>query len=179
MLKSITVCQVAQMFLKGMDIHTALEIGSGGGGILAQFDIPCKIGVDQWEPSLLESVRDYPSVIPLKYDISKLNEILLPKSFDLVIGFDILEHFEEWQIPALICMAEAYAKKAVIFWGPLESEPSENLFPENAGNEHRSVLTPEMFTVRGYETLLFPNYWVDRFRVDNTVCGLLAFKVIA
>ena len=89
MLKTVSVIEIFSMFLKKINPQTALEIGCGTGGILSGLDIPSKIGIDAYIPDLEIAELKYPQIIPIKYDILKLNEIFLNHSFDLVFGFDI------------------------------------------------------------------------------------------
>jgi 2-polyprenyl-3-methyl-5-hydroxy-6-metoxy-1,4-benzoquinol methylase len=175
MLNSITVLDIVNKFIEPLKAATALEIGTGGGGILAQLQIPTRIGIDNYEPSLFSAMSVYPAIVFLKYDIVKLREIFLPKSFDVVIGFDILEHFTSEQVPGIIETCELFAKKAIVFWLPLEREMSQNPIPENPGQSHKSLFTPKDFDMRGYETIRFPHYWRIS-RTDPDIDGLLCFK---
>lgn len=175
MLRSVSVIDIAKEFAKTVEPQTALEIGSGEGGILASFDIPCKVGVDNYAPSLWSSMSNFPNLVPLKWDVLRLMEIFLPKAFELVLGFDILEHFESQVAASLIETAELLASKAVLFWGPLEKEPSVSAIIENPGQVHHSILTTMMFDARGYEVIRFPHYFRNG-RVDSSVDGMLAFK---
>lgn len=177
MLTSITVLDIVNKFIEPLHASTALEIGTGGGGILAQLQIPSKVGVDNYEPSIFSAMSSYPSIIFLKYDVLKLREIFFPKSFDVVIGFDILEHFTPDLIPGIIEICELFARKAIVFWMPLEREISQNPVPENHGQSHKSLLTLNDFDKREYEMIRFPHYWRVS-RMDPDVDGLLCFKKV-
>jgi len=177
MLSSITVLDIVNKFIEPLHAVSAIEIGTGGGGILAQLQIPNKIGVDNYEPSIHSAMSSYPGVVFLKYDILKLREIFMPKSFDVVIGFDILEHVDPFLVPEVIETCELLAKKAIVFWLPLERELSQNPIPENPGQSHKSILTLKDFDKRGYEMIRFPHYWRVS-RMDPDVDGLLCFKKV-
>jgi hypothetical protein len=177
MLSSITVMDIVNKFIEPLQAATALEIGSGGGGIIAQLQIPARIGVDNYEPSILSAINSYPNIAFLKYDILKLREIFFPKSFDIVIGFDVLEHIDPFLVPEVIETCELFAKKAIVFWLPLERELSQNPIPENPGQSHKSILTLDDFDKRGYEMVRFPHYWRVS-RMDPNVDGLLCFKKV-
>jgi cyclopropane fatty-acyl-phospholipid synthase-like methyltransferase len=175
MLKTVSVIEIFSLFIKKIEAQTALEIGGGTGGILAALDIPGKIGIDCYEPTLQIAELKYPLVIPIKYDILKLNEIFLNNSFDLVFGFDILEHFKLEQVPKIIEMCEKLSKKATAFWLPMEKTLSDNPYPENPMNDHQSILTPAIFTAREYEIIRFPHYWRSG-RAEVNIDGLFCFK---
>lgn len=177
MLTSITVLDIVNKFIDPLKVATALEIGSGGGGIIAQLQIPARIGVDNYEPSIHSAMNAYPNIVFMQHDIMKLREIFLPKSFDVVIGFDILEHFDPYLVPEIIETCELLAKKAIVFWLPLEREISKNPIPENPGQAHKSLFTPEDFDKRGYEMIRFPHYWRVN-RMDPDIDGLLCFKKV-
>jgi hypothetical protein len=175
MLQTIYVIDIVNKIIENLQAKTALELGTGTGGILAGLNVASKVGVDKFYPDLLTAANKFPSLALIKYDILKLEEILLPKSFDVVIGFDILEHFVEADAMQLISMAERIATKAVIFWGPLEPSLSLNPTPDNSGQEHLSLLNMDMFDKRNYEIIRFPYYWRIP-RVDRNVDGILCFK---
>jgi hypothetical protein len=106
-----------------------------------------------------------------------LEKLFLPHSFDLVLGFDILEHFDITQVPSIIEMCEKFSKKATAFWLPMEKTMSDNPYPENSGNAHRSLLTPSLFSSRDYEMIRFPHYWRNN-RAEPDIDGLFCFKNI-
>ena len=178
MLTSITIMDIVNKIIDPLQAATALEIGTGEGGMLARVNIPSKVGVDNYEPSLFAGMGNHPGIIVMKYDIQKLRDIFLAKSFDVVFGFDILEHFDSATVPKLIEMCELLAKKMVVFWMPIEKTPAANPLPENPGQEHKSLLRISDFDARGYEMIRFPHYWRIP-REDPTVDGLLCFKRMA
>ena len=178
MLETVTIIEIFSLFITKVNAKTALEIGCGTGGILSALDIPGKVGIDCYTPALQLAELKYPKIIPIKYDILKLNEIFIGHSFDLVFGFDILEHFKIEQIPKIFEICEGLSKKAVAFWGPLEKTLSENPYTENPANNHHSILTPGMFTSREYETIRFPHYWRNG-RAEVDIDGLFCFKRMA
>ncbi|MCK9556265.1 class I SAM-dependent methyltransferase [bacterium] len=177
MLQTVSVIEIFSLFLSKIKPQTALEIGCGTGGILASLDIPSKIGIDTYIPDLEIAELKYPQIIPIKYDILKLKNLFLDRSFDLVFGFDILEHFKSEQIPQIIEMCEQFSRKATVFWLPMEKTISDNPYPENTGNVHRSLLTPALFSLREYEMIRFPHYWRNG-RAETDIDGLFCFKKI-
>lgn len=177
MLSSITVMDIVHKIIEPLQIKTALEVGTGTGGILGALKVPCKIGVDNYTPDLFTAMENHREQIVVNYDILKLSEIFIPKSFDLVIVFDVLEHFLPEQVPKIIAMCELLATTMVIFWFPMEKELSLTTNPENPGQEHRSLLQVKDFDARGYESIRFPHYWRIP-REDPNVDGALCFRKV-
>jgi len=175
MIQTIYVIDIVNKIIENLQAQTALELGTGTGGILSGVKIPSKVGVDKFYPDLLTAANKFPTLTLIKYDILRLEEIFLAKSFDVVIGFDVLEHFEEKDVLEVITMTERLARKAVIFWGPLEQTLSPNPLLDNSAQEHRSLLNINMFDKRDYEIIRFPYYWRNS-REDRNVDGILCFK---
>ena len=178
MLTEITIIDIANKIIGNLSASTALEIGVGEGGILARLNVPCGIGVDHYEPALKLACQNFPRIALLKYDIRKIGDIFIDKSFDVVIGFDILEHFDSTTIPELIGLCERLSKKMVMFWMPLEKTLAPNLTPENPSQDHLTLMDIADFNARGYELIRFPHYWRNE-REDPTIDGLLCFKRMA
>lgn len=76
-----------------------------------------RVGVDIYDKYFEHIESDVPYVL-IKYDVRKLNEIFLPKSFDLVIALDIIEHLEKEESLSMIAECEKIAKRAVILETP-------------------------------------------------------------
>jgi len=76
-----------------------------------------RVGVDLYDKYFEHIESDVPYVV-VKYDVRKLNEIFMPKSFDLVIGLDIIEHLEKEESLEMIAQCEKIARKAVILETP-------------------------------------------------------------
>ncbi len=76
-----------------------------------------RVGVDIYEKYFEHIESDVPYVV-VKYDVRKLNEIFMPKSFDLVLALDIVEHLEKEESLAMIAQCESIARKAVVLETP-------------------------------------------------------------
>ncbi|OIO33349.1 MAG: hypothetical protein COZ49_01770 [Candidatus Yonathbacteria bacterium CG_4_10_14_3_um_filter_47_65] len=120
--------------------------------------LPAKIrvGVDIHEKYFDHIESDVPYVV-IKHDVRKLNEIFVSKSFDIVIGLDIVEHLEKEESLNMIKQCEEIARKAVIFECP------KGFIPQNIdiqGHDadhwqtHRSAWEPEEFEKLGFKTLI-------------------------
>lgn len=174
MLSSITVLDIVNKIIEPVQATTAIELGVGRGGILGALNVPSKLGVDNYSPDLYMAQANYKNMIIMNFNIMKLMDIFFPKSFDIVVAFDVLEHFEPEYVPKIIEMCESLAKKMVIFWFPLEKVLSKNVLSENPGQEHKSILQVQDFNDRGYESIRFPYYWRIP-RMDPSVDGCLCF----
>lgn len=75
------------------------------------------VGVDVHEPYLRAIECEVPYSV-LKYDVRKINEIFIDKSFDIVYALDIIEHLEKDESLALIDQCKKIGKKAVVVETP-------------------------------------------------------------
>lgn len=76
-----------------------------------------RVGVDIYDKYFEHIESEVPYVV-IKYDVRKLNEIFMPKSFDLVIALDIIEHLEKKESLDMIAQCEKLARRAVILETP-------------------------------------------------------------
>ena len=94
------------------DCNSVLDLGCGINSMLQNCETPCKVGVDSYEPYLVESKgkgihNDY-----IKADIRELE--LEPKSFDAVILLAVIEHLTKEEGYEIIKKMETWARKKVI-----------------------------------------------------------------
>jgi len=141
---------------KDGEIESILDVACGL-SLKSKF-LPAKIrvGVDIYEKYFDHIEADVPYVV-VKYDVRKLRDIFVAKSFDLVIGIDILEHLEKKDGFALMKQCEKIARKAVIF------EVLQGFSPQNIDiwgygghhwQTHRSAWEMKEFTSRDYQVVL-------------------------
>lgn len=115
-----------------------------------------RVGVDIYEEYFKHIESDVPYVV-LKYDIRKLRDIFMPKSFDLVIALDVMEHLEKSESLDVLRQCEEIARKAVIIETPRGYIPTNMDILGHGGDEwqtHRSGWEPEEFEALGYKTVL-------------------------
>jgi len=144
------------------NVQSILEIGCGHGGIIAQFHAPILIGVDNFEPAVIKAKQDYPRPIFLKYDVTQLRGLFIEKSFDAVIGFDILEHLEYEKMVQVVGDCEDFARTLVIFFSPIGQEALDNQPADEDGNpgmKHVTKVEEKYFTGRGYVSRLYSDYY--------------------
>ncbi len=170
------ICRPIKRATKLMQLYhvqSILEVGCGKGGILAQFHAPLRIGVDNFEPFLIYAKQTFPGPIFMKFDVRNLRDIFLEKSFDAVIGFDILEHLSEKDMLDLIQVCEEFARKLVIFFSPLDEKGLEiepEAVEENPGMAHLTIIRAKIFNDKSYQVFLYPGYH------KNGVTAMLAIK---
>ncbi len=168
----------ANEFIKIYSVESILEVGCGRGGIIAQFQSACRIGIDFNRELLEESRKNYPGIIFIHQDITTLPNLWLPGSLEAVIGFDILEHLPEAQMHGLIQNCEDIAKKLVIFFSPLD-ESGLVMHPESVedipGMRHVTLIKEEVFLQRGYSTFKYPHYFYGK-QYGNNITAMLAIK---
>jgi 2-polyprenyl-3-methyl-5-hydroxy-6-metoxy-1,4-benzoquinol methylase len=115
-----------------------------------------RVGVDIHEPYFKHIEADVPYVV-IKHDIRKLKDIFVPKSFDLVIALDIIEHIKKDEGFELMKQCEKIARKAVIFETPKGYVP-QNIDIQGHGGDrwqtHRSGWDETDFTKRGYKVVV-------------------------
>jgi SAM-dependent methyltransferase len=115
-----------------------------------------RVGVDIYRPYLERIQADVPYVA-LQADCMDIGRLFLPKSFDLVLLLDIVEHLEKPQSLRLLDMAETIARVAVIVETPKGFVPQNIDIWGHGGHEfqtHRCGWEPEELEARGYRCIL-------------------------
>ena len=112
-----------------------------------------KIGVDIYRPYLEKARSDYNGVL-VNYDITHIEDLFLPKSFDVILLLDVVEHLAKNVAFNLITKCEKIAKKAVIIETPKGYVP-QNIDIWGLGGDyyqtHRSEWYPLDFEQIKYE----------------------------
>lgn len=114
-----------------------------------------RVGVDAYPEYFKHIESDVPYVV-IQYDIRKLREIFQPKSFDLVIALDVMEHLLKEESLDVLRQCEEIAKKAVIIETPQGYLPTNMDITGHGGHEwqtHRSEWQPEEFEKLGFKVL--------------------------
>ncbi len=137
-------------------IESVLDVGCGL-SLKSKF-IPAKIrvGVDIYEEYFNHIESKVPYVV-IKGDVTKLKDMFVPKSFDLVILMDIVEHVEKGQALEMIAECEKIARKAVVIETPRGFVPQNIDILGYGGHEfqtHRCGWEVEEFEKMGYQVLV-------------------------
>ncbi|MBI1976478.1 MAG: class I SAM-dependent methyltransferase [Candidatus Omnitrophica bacterium] len=137
-------------------IKTVLDVGCGLSLKSQYIEAEVRVGVDIYRP-FLERIETDVSYAVVNADIRDLPSLFLPKSFDLVLLLDIVEHLEKEDALKLLKAAEGIAKVAVIVETPKGYVP-QNIDIWGCGGDvyqtHKSEWSPEEFLKRGYQVLL-------------------------
>ena len=141
---------------KDNEITSVLDVACGL-ALKSKF-IPAQIrvGVDIFEEYFKHIESDAPYIV-IKYDVRKLYEIFIPKSFDIVIACDIIEHLKKEESLRLIEQMERIARKAVIVESPRGFIPQNIDILGYGGHDvqtHRSAWEPDELEKLGYQVFL-------------------------
>ncbi len=137
-------------------VKSILDVACGLSLKSQYLDAEVRVGVDIYMPYLQAIDTDVPYSV-VNADVKDLAKLFIPKSFDLVLLLDILEHLEKDDALKLIETAEKIAKVAVIAESPLGYVPQNIDIWGKGGHEyqtHRSAWEKSDFTNRGYQVLL-------------------------
>lgn len=91
------------------DCKTVLDLGCGYNSPLQYCNVQFSVGVELFEPYLLESYKKRIHDEYIKADITKLE--FKPKSFDAVVCIEVLEHLDKNKGYELIQKIEEWVKK--------------------------------------------------------------------
>lgn len=134
------------------ECRTVLELGCGHHSPIQVCNIPFSVGVDLFEPSLLESRR---IGIHSQYVISDVRRCgFKPRSFDAVIAVEVLEHLTKEEGVELLHQMVEWARRKVIITTPnghLRQDPyGSNLLQQHQSGWGVQDLESLGFQVRGH-----------------------------
>ena len=144
-----------------------------------------RVGVDIFEDYFNHIESNVPYVV-IKWDVRKLREIFISKSFDLVLVLDIIEHLEKAESLNLLKQCEEIARKAVIVETPRGFIPQNIDILGYGGHEfqtHRSGWEVSELNKLGYRRIV-RNYTMsnikrhDKIKVDSNIKLIDAIKFI-
>lgn len=137
-------------------VVSVLDVGCGLALKSKYIPAQIRVGVDIYPEYFKHIESDVPYIV-IKWDARKLEEIFEPKSFDLVIATDIIEHLHFREAVPLMEAMERIARKAVIIETPMGFINQNLDITGHGGDEwqtHRSGWQPRDFQLRGYTTKL-------------------------
>ncbi len=118
-----------------------------------------RVGLDVHVPYLEQARKQNPGVdwIPIVGDVTKISELFLPNSFDLVLALDIIEHVEKDQAVKLLKDLEEIARVAVILETPRGFLPQDLDilgFDQHHLQTHRCGFEKEELEELGYQVFV-------------------------
>jgi SAM-dependent methyltransferase len=132
------------------DAKTVLDLGCGGGGPMAvlkkQREVTA-IGADIFLPSLVQC-RDHGTHDDL-VQCDGRHLPFRPKSFDVVLAMEILEHMDQEQGLLLLRSMEEAARLQVIITTPVGRHPQHE-YDGNPWQEHKHIWEPQAMRRLGY-----------------------------
>lgn len=141
---------------KDEEIVSVLDVACGLSFKSKFIPAQIRVGVDIHEEYFKHIEIDVPYAV-VKYDVRKLDEIFIPKSFDIVIALDIVEHLEKEESLKMMAYCEQIARKAVIIETP-EGYVPQNMDIQGHGADewqtHRCGWEVEEFENMGYKVVV-------------------------
>lgn len=137
-------------------VKTVLDVGCGVSLKSQYIDAELRVGVDIYRPFLMHVESKVPCAL-VNADALDIGKLFLPKSFDLVLIIDIVEHLEKSDAFRLLDLAEEIARIAVIVETPQGYVPQNMDIWGHDGHTyqtHRCSWETNEFTDRGYQVVL-------------------------
>jgi SAM-dependent methyltransferase len=119
------------------EVDSILDLGCGLSCKSQYLKARIKVGVDIHRPYLRIAGLDYDGTL-ISYDVTKIQELFLEKSFDVVLLLDIVEHIEKEYALELIKNCEYIARKAVIIETPSGYIPQNIDIQGHGGDEYQT-----------------------------------------
>ena len=142
-------------------LQSVLDVGCGYGTVIKKICAKRRVGVDAFPAAIERASRHCPGVEFHVMNVRRLAKEFKPKSFEGVVGFDIVEHLPRPAALQLLKDCATIATKAVWWFVPIGSHPQE-FDPRSEGNEslqlHRSVWQPQDFTRLGYDVWYYDDW---------------------
>jgi hypothetical protein len=138
------------------EINSVLDLACGLSLKSQYVDAKIRVGVDIYRP-YLERIESSVPYIAINADIMDIEKLFLPRSFDIVLLLDIVEHLEKSDSLRLIEMAERIARVAVIIETPRGYIPQDVDIWGHGGDTyqtHRCGWEVEELSSLGYSVLV-------------------------
>lgn len=133
---------------------TVLDVGCGNTPPLLMAGIHTKrfVGVDVHTPSLRQARDRWPNAMFVAASAREMYTLFRPKSFEVVVALDFIEHLPKDQGLAFLDLAERLASERVVIFTPngfLKQEPYDG----NPWQEHISGYSVREMRARGYRVI--------------------------
>lgn len=168
-----------RQFVQGCE--SALEVGCAEGRNLMQLAPRVrKIGIELHQ-EYVNAGKDQPIEF-IVGDCMKILPTIEPKSVDLVLLIDVVEHLDKKSGWMLLSEAERISRKKILVWTPEGKmlQDHEHFDPNDRpwmpGLEHKSGWTKDDLDGIGYDCAVWPNYHKDYLTNRNTIPAIFATK---
>ena len=148
--------------------NSVLDLGCGYNSLIQYCDVPFSVGVELFEPYLEESKKKGIHNEYIKADIRKVE--LKPRSFDVVMAIDVLEHLTKEEGLSLIKKMEKWSKKKIIIFSP-NGFVWQDGYDNNLLQEHKSG-----WSVEDLEKLEFKVYGINGWKKLRGYKALVKYK---
>lgn len=146
--KDIFYFKILEYHLRGC--FSVLDVGCGSESPLLHVRKTFKShGIDRHKPSIEKSKKSHIHDSYTTSDLTKLNRLFKPKSFDAVIALDVIEHFWKKKSLELIKKMEKIARKKVLLLTPNGFYPQEG-YDSNPYQIHKSGWSKKELSSLGY-----------------------------
>lgn len=134
------------------NINSLLDLGCGSNSPVKFIKdiVPIRVGVDLFNPSVEKSLRDGIHTDYKIYNVLEVDTLFPPKSFDLTVASDLIEHLEKEQGYKLLEVMESLALKKVIILTP-NGFLKQGVYDGNEYQVHKSGWSVQDFRQRGYK----------------------------
>ena len=160
-------------------ISTVLNVGCGL-SLKSQFiEADIRVGLDAHRPYLRKIDAKVPYVC-ISADALQLERLFLPRSFDLVLLLDIVEHLDKPDALELMRQAEIVARRAVVIETPKGFLP-QNIDILGLGGDHfqthRCGFETAELEARGYDVVVRP-YTLSQVKRHTTETSPASIEMI-
>jgi SAM-dependent methyltransferase len=136
------------------DGKRVLDVGCGQAPPVLKAGIhpECFVGVDVHTPSLRQARNTWPDAAFVAASTREMHMLFRPKSFDVVVALDFIEHLPKDQGMAFLDLAERLASERVVIFTPngfLKQKPYDG----NPWQEHISGYSVNEMQARGYRVI--------------------------
>lgn len=131
-----------------------LDVGCGFHSPVRRFRdaVPVRVGIDGFRPAIEASRAAGIHTHYVEADVRSLGQHFPPRSFDVVLASDLIEHLTKEDGLALLAAMERIARHKVIVFTPNGFVP-QTAYQSNELQEHLSGWEPGEMRLRGYRVV--------------------------
>jgi len=146
------IAKVIQGYITEND--TLLDVSCGRCNASKDIKAKIKIGIDVYRIALQEAKKH---CIPINMDMRDVGKMFLPKTFDIVLWMDGIEHLSTNESMVVLEALEGIAKKRIIVFTPNEFFDNLGMVgkEEDEHQLHRSLFKDDFWRSRGYKIQYF------------------------